>query len=196
MTFIASTTNKEFELCPAGTHFALCYRLIDLGSQMNSYNKVQRKIMLSWEFPNELMKDGRPFSIHKQYSLKLHEKSVLRKDLESWRGKPFTAEELKGFDVSNLLGKICFIGVVHNEGKDGNTYANISSILKVAKGMEAPSPSNPVVQLDLDNFNQEVYQSLGDKLKQIIANSPEYKELTKKQAHETTDNQLSDEIPF
>ncbi len=209
MSLIASTQSDDFELCPSGTIVGICYRVIDIGTQQSKPeygSKRQKKITLSWELPEEKMADGvRVFSIHKRYTLSLHEKAVLRHDLESWRGRPFTDEELKGFDISNLLGKPCLLGIVH-EDSGGKTYANISSILKLPKGMPAPAQVNESVQFDLDNFNQEIYDSFSDSLKATIAKSPEYGELkgTHKPEPNTIDGRefapvdasLSDDIPF
>jgi hypothetical protein len=36
------------------------------------------------------MKDGKAFSIHKKYTLSSHKKATLRKELEAWRGVPFS----------------------------------------------------------------------------------------------------------
>jgi hypothetical protein len=54
---------------PVGTHLALCYRIIDLGTQKTTYNgetKTAHKLMISWELPQERMDDGRPFAISKR----------------------------------------------------------------------------------------------------------------------------------
>lgn len=214
MSLIASTQSDNYELCPSGTMAAICYRVIDLGTQQTNYDgqiKRSKKINLSWELPGEKMADGvRVFSIHKRYTLSLHEKATLRQDLEAWRGTPFTDEQLAGFDISKLLGAPCLLGVIHTM-KDGKTYANISSILKIPKGMPAPTPVNPPVQFDLDNFDQAVYDSFSDSLKATIATSPEYQQL--KGGHRAEPNttaedgreyapvdavpsDLSDEIPF
>jgi len=64
----------------------------------------------------------------------LHEKSALRKDLESWRGKKFTRDEEMGFDIERLIGVNCLLNITHNEVGD-RTYANIVSIMPLAKGM-------------------------------------------------------------
>ena len=209
MSLIASTQEDDFELVPAGTMAGICYRVIDIGTQQSNYLgqlKRAKKITLSWELPGEKMADGlRVFNIHKRYTLSLHEKATLRIDLESWRGVPFTKDELKGFDISNLLGKPCLLGIVH-ANKDGKEYANISSLLKLPKGMPAPEPVNPQIRFDLSNFDQAVYDGFSDSLKATIAKSPEYQELKgggKLEPNTTPDREfappgatLSDEIPF
>ena len=73
--------------------------------------------------------------------LSLSEKANLRKDLESWRGKAFTAEELKGFDIEKLIGVNAMASIIHNQSGD-RTYANISSISKLMKGLQPMATEN------------------------------------------------------
>jgi hypothetical protein len=68
----------------------------------------QRKIRLTFELPTELKvfdeeKGEQPTVLGKKYTLSLSEKAFLRKDLESRRGKQFTEEEMKGFDIAKLV---------------------------------------------------------------------------------------------
>jgi len=81
--------------------------------------------------------------LNKRYTLSLGEQANLRKDLESWRGKPFTAEQIQhGFDVENLYGVNCLIGIKHEtDKKDASiVYANVTAILPPTKGMEKLIP--------------------------------------------------------
>ena len=210
MSLIVKAQGGDFELPPAGTYVAICYRIIDLGTQQTegAYGiSRNKKVSISWEFPDEKMADGkRVFSIHKRYTLSLSEKATLRHDLESWRGVAFTAEEKAGFDISVLLGKPCLIGVVHETNPKGQKFANISSILKLPKGMPIPERQNPIIGFYLDDFDQSIYDSFSDSLKATIAKSPEYQELKGVNIHNPNiiddnrfapiGNDLSDEIPF
>jgi len=194
---------NDFELTPAGTHVAVCYRVIDLGTQLIEFKgetKKQHKIMIGWELPDELMADGRPFSVHKRYTLSSSTKAALRKDLEAWRGVPFTDEDFGKFDIGAIIGKGCFIGIVHSSSND-NTFANISSIMKLPKGQSTPTPQNQTVYFSLNAFDKTVFDSLSENLKATIAKSPEYARLM---GHDRPDPsvsddtvpELSDEIPF
>lgn len=209
----------DFTPPPSGTHAAICYRLIDLGTQQVEFQgetKRQHKIMLSWELPDETMEDGSPFTVHKVYTYSSHEKANLRHDLESWRGKAFSPEELgngpNAFDIRNVLGKGCLLSIVHNE-KAGKTYANINSISKLPKSMQVGDPTNTLVYfaLDDDGFDSEVLHSLSDNLQNKIKSSPEYQELVNRQANRPQDGYVDqgdvpppngpddyggDEIPF
>jgi hypothetical protein len=175
----------NFELTPAGTFPGRCYRFIDLGSHDQEFQGeskgLKRLVMVGFELPTELMADGRPFSIHKRYTWSTHEKANMRKDLEAWRGAKFTEADFGpgGFDVRNLLGVPCTLTIVHSE-RDNNTYANLAGIGKAMKGMHTPDPVNAPVYftLDPDGFDQAVFDTLSDKLKDFIRATPEYRRLT------------------
>ena len=70
------------------------------------------------------MEDGRPFAVSKTYTASLFEAAALRKDLESWRGKSFTEEELGGFDISKLLGCTARIEVGHTAPTENSLGGN------------------------------------------------------------------------
>jgi hypothetical protein len=161
----------NFELTPAGNHIGVCYMVCDLGDQETTFNgetKTQRKVRISWELPGELMSDGRPFSVSKNYTLSLSEKANLRKDLESWRGRAFTDEELAGFDLFNVLGKACMVNVIH-ESANNKTYAVVASVASLPKGMPAPKPINALVAFSLEDENaRDIFVKLPDWLQQKI----------------------------
>ena len=137
---IWASTKSNYVPAPAGAHAAVCVDVVDLGELEVTYSgktKSQHKIKIVWQIDEE-RESGKPYSASKRYSLSLHEKATLRKDLESWRGKPFTDEELQGFDVEVLLNKPCMINVIHAV-RDGSTYANITGVMRLPKGMQAPT---------------------------------------------------------
>ena len=127
MVYVPKNEGGDFQNVPAGTHPAICYRVIDLGTQEISWQgqvKHQHKILVSWEIadPEVRMEDGRPFSIGNRYTWSMNEKSRLRADLESWRGQAFTEIDLSegpgGFEIENILGKPCLLSVVHTTKGD------------------------------------------------------------------------------
>jgi hypothetical protein len=91
----------------------------------------------------ERNQDGKPYLVQKQYTASLHEKASLRKDLEAWRGKPFTKDEAQGFDVERLIGATCLLNVQHVE-RAGSTYANVTSLMRLPHGMPAMQASGYV----------------------------------------------------
>lgn len=174
---VRATGGGDFELTPEGIYIARCFRIIDLGTQTTEFNgesRSRQKIVISWELldPETKMKDGRPFSISKRYTASLHEKAQLRKDLQAWRGKRFTDEELEGFDLKNVLGAYCQLQVVHEEGKNGATYDNVDAIMATR---EKPAGINPEVYFDISEPDLAVFDSLSDRLKEHIMSAPEWK---------------------
>lgn len=164
--------NAEFAITPEGTYVARCFKLIDTGTQTTTGQfgtKEQKKIMISWELlDGERMEDGKPYAVSQWYTASLHEKSQLRKDLEAWRGRKFTPEELEGFDLTKVLGQYCMIQIVHsNDGK----YANVNAIMSTK---EKPTGVNPLVSFDIDNPDMEVFKGLSENMQKKIAAAPEW----------------------
>lgn len=195
---VSNSGGGEFELVPAGLYIARCYRILDMGTQTitGMYGTQQKKqIMLSWELLDDevKMKDGRPFAVHKTYTASLNEKAKLRADLESWRNKKFTDEELSSFDLKNVLGAYCQIQVVHS---DDGKYANVQSIVTYKAPKDAsgkpiyPKPVNPTVAFDIDAPDMDVFNAFSDNMKQKIMAAPEWQ--TRDQ--EAADSEISD--PF
>lgn len=185
MSTLPKPEGGDFTPPPAGAFPAICYRVIDLGTQTSSFNgeeKPQHKILIGWELKGEetIMDDGQPMSIHQRYTWSMFENATLRKHLEGWRGAKFTERDFGpgGFDVRNLLGKACLLSIVRNT-KGERTYANIQAITKLPKGMVAGSLiNNPVyLWLSSEGFNQGVFDALSDGLKRTIEKSPEYQRL-------------------
>jgi hypothetical protein len=143
----------DFTPIPEDLHLAVCYGIWDIGTQFSEkFGKATRKVVIVWELPHcrgEFDGKNLPRAISKRYTVSLHKKAELRKDLESWRGKKFTDEELKGFDLKKLIGVPCQIQVLHSTA-DGKTYANIAAITKAPTGTNV-KPENPVKFFSFDD---------------------------------------------
>lgn len=141
---IIAKEEQKIPSAPEGMHNAICYGVYDLGTQENKkFGKMQRKVLLQWELTDiriDIEKDGivknLPKAISKEYTLSLY-KSNLKKDLESWRGKTFTEEEKKGFDITVLAGLNCTLQIMHSEC---GQYANIATVLPGKSTSKAENP--------------------------------------------------------
>ena len=182
---VTAKKQKEVAIAPEGVFFARCIRIIDLGTQTVNFegsSSEKRQIQFSFELLSEKHVfdpeiGEQPFIVHsKTLTLSLHRKSALRSLLESWSGKkiPETGE----VDIDSFLGKECQVQVVHNE-YNGNTYANISGVLSVAKGMKVPPAENEALMISLepDEFKQDAFEKLPEWLREKISASPEYQAL-------------------
>jgi len=151
----SSSGGGEYEQVPPGTHRAVCYKIVDGGTLMEGFQgepeRPRHCVFLFWELPEVRTGNDRPMSIFKQYTLSLNENSGLHKDLKSWRGKSFTPEELKGFDLQNVLGVSCDIEVEHNQ----NGNAKVVSIFKPDGGAKKVATHNDQVAFDIDIYCAE-----------------------------------------
>jgi hypothetical protein len=185
MPIYAENTGTNFTPMESGAYAARCYSMIQIGTVMENImgeDKLLHKVRLTFEFPTELKvfkeENGeQPYVISKEFTLSMHEKASLRKFLESWRGKNFTEEEAKKFDITVLLEKQCLINVIHHTAKNGNVYAQIGGVSPLPKGMTCPPLINKAVVLSYDNFDYDVFESLPDFLKDKIKTSKEYQKL-------------------
>lgn len=136
--------SSTFTPHPTGQFTSVCVDVDDLGLvevTWQGQTKKQHKIDIYFFCDEWKELDGGdkvPLLVRSRFTLTLSEKGNLRPFLESWREKDFTEQELAGFDVEKLIGAPAFISVTHREA-NGNTYANIKTIMRLPKGMEAPA---------------------------------------------------------
>ena len=176
MSLIANDSGGgDFELAPPGTHRAVCYSVVDLGTQDGPYG-LQRQVLLTWELTDALMSDSRPFSVSQFYKMNLSERANLRKDLEKWRGKEFTPDELAGFDVSKILGAPCLLTIAHKTKPDGRTSVRVTGVTALPKSMERPVQFNPAICFDIDESSAGTdIEKLPEWVQDKVCNSEEWK---------------------
>lgn len=147
MALIAKEPESKFVLAPEGLQQAVCCDVQDLGMEQNSYGKMQHKVRIVWQTEHQAEEYKRPHEVSAKYSLSLHERSMLRKHLEAWRGRKFTDQELKGFDLENLIGVNCQLQVSHSLSQNGKTYANVGAIVPLGKNMAKMAVSSGYTRL-------------------------------------------------
>lgn len=202
------TEGASFKQVEPGTYGARCIKIIDLGTQtVKDFNhpdetKQKHQVMITWELPGEIIPDGdfqgQPYGVSRFYSATLGEKSNLRKDLEAWRGKNFTEQELAGFSLKAILGKACMVSVVHSK----NGKAQVKAVLALPKGMQVPPAVNPLLSYDIDEDGfGDKFDALSDGLKRMVHGSAEYQNVSgipaDKVSEENGDDSVGvDQIPF
>lgn len=193
---------KDFEKVPQGVHIAICNLIADVGTQTNKrYGKRQHKVYIRWEVvgthvewqDKEGGKHAGPMTIGNYYTASLSEKSLLRRDLENWRGRAFTATELEQFDLFNILGHACQIMVKHNVVGE-KTYANITGVMGLPKGTPKPTAVNPLVKYSPTDAAQ--FEALPGWLREkILESMPAAKETVPASAG-GDGRDFDDDIPF
>ena len=134
---------SDFEPLPMGTHIARCVTVVDLGFHETGFG-TKEKVYVGWEVPSvrvswkkdDVEHEG-PAIIGSRYTNSIHEKSILGQHLVNWRGRDFTEDERKGFDLFTILDVPCMISVTHNT-KGEKTYANVSGVMGIPKGTTVP----------------------------------------------------------
>jgi hypothetical protein len=127
-------------LAATGIHAAVCVDVQDLGLLQGAYG-AKHKVRLVWQLDAVDPEAGRRVEVARVYTLSLAERAALRKDLECWRGKKFTDQELdRGFDLEKVIGVNCQVVVSHDLGDNGTTYANVDSVLPAVKGAPKLAP--------------------------------------------------------
>ena len=171
-----------------GMHLARCYRIVDMGTQKTEFQgqtKHLQKVMLQFEVHGEddngkplLTAKGEPMSISKNFTLSLAEKATMRKDLQAWRGREFTPEELRGFELKNVLGAWAMITASKAVGNNGKEYTNIVSINPVPVAIKKagmPEGFNKLAMFVISNPDMELFETFGNGLKEKITSSPEWR---------------------
>jgi hypothetical protein len=183
MPLIAKEGQRQDPI-PDGAHHAVCYSIVDLGTQPPLPNtrfpgKKAHKVRFTWELPDvrrEFEANGehinKPAVIGQEYTLALGEQANLRKLLEAWRARKVTPEELKGFDLVKVLRANCIITTV----TDDRGYSRIRSIGPLMKGMAKREPESEPIYFALDDLQdgEQLPERIPEWLRTQICRSEEW----------------------
>lgn len=134
---------KAFPLAPEGPHTAVLVSWIDRGLQPGKFG-ARRQVGLKFELPDIETDDGEPMLVFTTvFNLSLRSKSF-----REMATALMQASDLGNTDVRELVGKTCRITIVHNEGSDGQVFANIASY-KACRGKATPMSELTFFSLDL-----------------------------------------------
>jgi hypothetical protein len=194
---------KPIPLPKPATVFARCYSVIDIGTVPGFYQgkpqDPQRKIWITWEMPSlkavfNAEKGEQPFVISMELTASTAEKSNLSKLISQWRNKPFTPEEIDGFDPATMIGKCGFISFIHKtKGKfkgqsfkevtNENTNLSFNGIMPVPEGVAKMKQINLYYNWDWDliaekGFNKEEFEKIPKFIREKMATSDEFKKFS------------------
>jgi hypothetical protein len=149
-------SKKTFKPAPEGLWAGVCIDVVDKGivpTQWGPKHKVQFRWVVSAEPKRS---DGKPHMVSMSYPISMDERSNLRKMLETWRGRAFTAEELKKFDLESVLGAPCQIQVAHDTGNDGDPYAFPQVVMRAGSGPRVQAPNDYVRECNRPGYKPPV----------------------------------------
>lgn len=183
---LISNESKQRELIPAGNHIARCFQVIEIGTVREEFAgepKFLKKVRIGWEVLDELRVFNKeigqqPMMISREYTASMYEKATLHQHLVSWRGKQFSAEELKGFEVEDMIGTACLLNIIIVQGKadPSRMYNSISSVSALPKGTILPPVTNynDHIKLSYSKWNEDVFLELPEFLQNKMKLSAEY----------------------
>lgn len=180
MSLIAKEkTESSFDPIPEGTYTGVCNMLVDLGVHYNqSFGTKSEKVLIGWVIPDEtyVNKDGKtvPRSLTQEYTNSLSKKSNLRPMLASWRGKEFTAEELEGFSLRNIVGKACLLNIIHKQTKAGKVFSAVAGVMRLPKGMQSPELADTPILFDFDTDSLDQLEALPEWIRNKVKQSETY----------------------
>lgn len=186
---------KDYQQIDSGLYPARCVHVIDLGTRDNEYQgvvKKRREVLIVWEL-NELMEDGRPFTVYWRGTMSMFEQGKLYKLLTDWRGKAFTPEELARFEMKNLLDKGCMVNVIKEE-KKGKTFNKVMGAVPMPKGFTLEERQNPLVDFGISDLGTPEFDKLWPWVQKLVKESDEGKRFY---AGQTIEDKLPEgSIPF
>ena len=152
---------KPFVLAAEGMRNAVCVDAEYLGWFVEKYEgekpKALQKVRMIFETDDPMPEgsedfdgndiSGRPKTIGKKYTLSQHPKATLTQHLESWRGRPWSVEELDpdiGWDMEEQIGSPCQLLIQHKsivEQKTGapKTIGLVDRVMKAGDTKVKPS---------------------------------------------------------
>lgn len=168
-TSVGATPASSIPPHPSGTYQAVCVDVVNLGILGTPWGP-KKKVRLYWEtaetYVDARTGEERRYIISQSYTATLTEGSNLRKDLQSWRGQPFTDEELQGFELDRLVGANCILSISQGKGTRGE-YAFVTSIAKAMKGMRPLQSTGSYIRVkdrsleDQEKFFERVHNPQG-----------------------------------
>lgn len=184
MALIASEgSQSSIPPCPAGAYAARCFMMIDMGTQPESYmgqSKESRKVRIGFEIPEQthIFKDDvgpEPYTVSAKYTNFLGDRANLRHMLEAWRGKPFTPEELKSFDLKKIVGAPALINVIHKPRKrDNKIFAEINNITQLPKGLPCPPAINQPLIYEIEDGTKGAWERIPTWIQNDIKKAKEF----------------------
>lgn len=147
---------STLNLPPTGSTVAVAWKLVDIGTNLNTRYEPRRQIVIGWLLYN---KDGQPQRKTNEYYQEVYSfcpwtlgksgnnSSRLRRIVETLiQDKlPFSAEK---FNLSSILGLGAILDIEYGQSRDGNPFATYDSVKKLGADVVAPElPEEPLTFL-------------------------------------------------
>jgi hypothetical protein len=125
----------------AGTFIGQCVDVINLGTRPEVYQGEDKGLTpkLALVFvTGERAQDGSLIQVSVELTISTGPKAKLRQYAEAWRGKAYP-EDYPNIPVHKFVGLWASLTIVQQQSKKGNTYAKVTGISGVPRGMPTPA---------------------------------------------------------
>jgi hypothetical protein len=171
------------ELAPSGTHLGTLFRITEHGTQSSTFgDDVTRRqeLRLTFELPDELMADSRPFVVGRTYNFSAHANAGLRLAIEGMAGRQLSEAEIAELDLASLIGSVAVLAIRHQTSGAGRQYAALISLSPPPKGVEKRRATiNPPLLFSFAAFDAAAFNALPRWEREIIEKAPEYRAVAK-----------------
>ena len=127
---IATMPDSDLNLCPEGLHPGHLTAVEDLGDSKTLEGRSVQKVRFT--FGVRAGADAATYVVTRVYTVSLHEKSSLRKDLQGWFGRRLSADEEKGGINLEALKDQPVQVYVKRVTKNDRDYANVEGLAPAA----------------------------------------------------------------
>lgn len=187
----AGSSGKNFIPPKPGSYVARCIGLIAIGTTDVAYkNEIQKKnlIRFRYELPTKLeeFKEGegkKPWVVELEFTNTTNSKGNLFKWLTNWSPK-ITKDNIDKLDLAKVIGQPCLLTIAHNPSKTDpdRIYLKATGITSLPEGMKIPDQINETFLFDVDDFDQEKFNTLPQFIREKITRSEEFKKLGLKES--------------
>lgn len=177
----------NFELPAPENYQAICYKIVNIGTipeEFKGKTSLRAKVQFTWELPTEktIFKEGdepKPFVVNRIFTNSTDEKSHLSKFIILWANGKINKDNIKDFDMLKLLGKQCLLQIAHKAStkNPSNKFLEAAGISSLPKGMSPMKQTNENFIFDVEEFDQEKFNTLPEFIRKMVVSSEEFKAL-------------------
>lgn len=142
-TATARDMGGGFDPHPEGQFAMTCVDVVNLGTKVERFGDQDPREVekASLVFASGESQDkGELMIVTVEMTLSMNEKANMRKFLESWRGKSYTAEQAEaGVPLHKLHGQTALVTIEHVTTRRNRRFAKVVSISPLPKQVAAPN---------------------------------------------------------
>lgn len=140
----AKDSGGSFEAHPEGQYAAVCADVVNFGIRVEDFPGSEPREVAKAALvfvSGQRQENGELTIVTVEMTLSMHEKANMRRFLESWRGKSYSAQQAEaGVPLHKLQGQAALMSIEQITTKRGRLFAKVSSISPLPKDMEPPEP--------------------------------------------------------